>query len=199
MNDIQQKNLKINYKTLNDGISCMTVFNQFGMLINQLNNEEADYIYNLLVGNSDKCMQRLKEENKKLYIDTLKSHINYNPIIKIQETADLVIVKTEIGEIKYSKLKLAIFWLTHSNDDFFNAFKFSWVPDSKLQNIARNKINQGITVGPNFGKKSHQVEEIKIVPPKVFALDKITSDELFGSIAETTQNLIKKNLEGFKQ
>ena len=38
-----------------------------------------------------------------------------------------------------------------------------------------------------------------LIHSKVFALDKITSDELFGSIAETTQNFIKKNLEGFKQ
>ena len=67
MNDIQHQNLKINYKTLNDGISCMTVFNQFGALINQLNNEEAEHIYNLLVGNPDSYLKRLKEGIKIIY------------------------------------------------------------------------------------------------------------------------------------
>lgn len=193
MNDIQQQNLKINYKTLNDGVSCMTVFNQFGTLINQLNNEEAEHIYNLLVGNPDKYLQRLKEENKKLYIDTLKSHIKYDPIIEKQENVDFIIIKTEIGIIKYSKLKLAIFWLTHSNDVFYNTFGFSWVPDLKLQDIARSEINKGLCVGANFVKKeSQQVEEIKIAPPKVFDLDKIELDDLFKFKTEMMQ-------KGFRQ
>ena len=193
MNDIQQKNLKINYKILDDGISCMTVFDQFGALINQLNNEDAEHIYNLLVGNPDKYLQRLKEENKNLYIDTLKSHIKYDPIIEKQESADFIIIKTEIGVIKYSKLKLAIFWLTHSNDVFYNTFGFSWVPDLKLQDIARSKIDKGIFVGADFGnQESQQVEEIKIVLPKAFDLDKIELDDLFKFKTEMMQ-------KGFRQ
>lgn len=177
MNDIQHQNLKINYKTLNDGISCMTVFNQFGALINQLNNEEAEHIYNLLVGNPGSYLKRLKEDNKKLYIDVLKSYIKYDPIIEKQENVDFIIIKTEMGIIKYSKLKLAIFWLTHSNDIFYNTFGFSWVPDLKLQDIARNRINKELFLGVDFGKKeSQQVEKIKIIPPKAFDLNKIELD-----------------------
>lgn len=177
MNDIQHQNLKINYKILNDGISCMTVFNQFGTLINQLNNEEAEHIYNLLVGNPDSYLKRLKEDNKKLYIDVLKSYIKYDHIIEKQENADFIIIKTEMGIIKYSKLKLAIFWLTHSNDIFYNTFGFSWVPDLKLQDIARNRIN----------KESQQVEEIKIIPPKAFDLNKIELDDFIEFKSEMMQ------------
>lgn len=188
MNDIQHQNLKINYKTLNDGISCMTVFNQFGVLINQLNNEEAEHIYNLLVGNPDSYLKRLKQDNKKLYIDVLKSYIKYDPIIEKQENADFIIIKTEMGIIKYSKLKLAIFWLTHSNDIFYNTFGFSWVPDLKLQDIARNRINKELFVGADFGKKeSQQVEKIKIIPPKAFDLNKIELDDFIEFKSEMMQ------------
>lgn len=34
-----------------------------------------------------------------------------------------------------------MFWLTHSNDLFFNTFGFSWVPDSKLQELVRKELN----------------------------------------------------------
>lgn len=188
MNDIQHQNLKINYKTLNDGISCMTVFNQFGALINQLNNEEAEHIYNLLVGNPGSYLKRLKEDNKKLYIDVLKSYIKYDPIIEKQENVDFIIIKTEMGIIKYSKLKLAIFWLTHSNDIFYNTFGFSWVPDLKLQDIARNRINKELFLGVDFGKKeSQQVEKIKIIPPKAFDLNKIELDDFIEFKSEMMQ------------
>ena len=43
MNNIQQ-NLKVNYKTVCDGISFITVFEEFDKLINQINNDEAAYI-----------------------------------------------------------------------------------------------------------------------------------------------------------
>lgn len=160
MNSMQQ-NLKINYKTFHDGLSCMTVFDGFGQIINQLNDEEAEYIYNSLVGNPDRCLKKLKEDNRKLFIDALKAHRRYDPIIEKQESEDFIIVTTEMSIIKYSKLKLAIFWLTHSNDDFYNTFGFSWVPDPKLQDQARTKLNQSMNVGIDLGKAESMQAEIR--------------------------------------
>ena len=79
-----------------------------------------------------------------------------------------------MGTITYSKLRLAMFWLTYSNDDFYVTFGFSWVPDSKLQDAARNELNKSMNVGIDFSKgQSYQVEEIKIIPPKRIDLNKI--------------------------
>lgn len=173
MNSIQQ-NLKINYKHNYSGMSCMTVFDGFGQMLNQINDEEAECIYNSLVGNPDRCVKELRKENKELFIDALKARRKLNRIIKRFENKNQIIVITEMGTITYSKLRLAMFWLTYSNDDFYVTFGFSWVPDSKLQDAARNELNKSMNVGIDFSKgQSYQVEEIKIIPPKRIDLNKI--------------------------
>lgn len=167
MNSMQQ-NLKVNYKTAYDGISCITVFDGFGQLINQINNDDADYIYNSLVGNPKKCLKELREENRKLFKDALKAHKRYDPIISKTETDDSIIINTEMGTIIYLKIKLAIFWLTHSNDCFYETFGFNWVPSSKLQDLARKKLNESMNVGIDFAKgESLQSEKKVIIPGKI--------------------------------
>lgn len=167
MNSMQQ-NLKVNYKTAYDGISCITVFDGFGQLINQINNDDADYIYNSLVGNPKKCLKELREENRKLFKDALKAHKRYDPIISKTETDDSIIINTEMGTIIYLKIKLAIFWLTHSNDCFYETFGFNWVPSSKLQDLARKKLNESMSVGIDFAKgESLQSEKKVIIPGKI--------------------------------
>ena len=48
------------------------------------------------------------------------------------------------------------------------------MPDSKLQDAARNELNKSMNVGIDFSKgQSYQVEEIKIIPPKRIDLNKI--------------------------
>lgn len=178
MNSIQQ-NLKINYKHNYSGMSCMTVFDGFGQMLNQINDEEAEYIYNSLVGNPDRCLKEIIRENKKLFIDALKSQRILNPIIKRFENKNQIIVITEIGTITYSKLKMAMFWLTHSNDDFYTTFGFSWVPDSKLKDAARNELNKNMSIGIDFSKgESCQVEEITISVPSIDELVAARNDKL---------------------
>lgn len=189
MNSIQQ-NLKINYKHNYSGMSCMTVFDGLGKMLNQINDEEAEYIYNSLVGNPDRCLKELRKENKNLFMDALKSRRKLNPIIKRIENQNQIIVITEIGTITYSKLRLAMFWLTHSNDDFYMTFGFSWVPDSKLQDAARNELNKSMNVGIDFSKgESFQVEEVKIIPPKRIDLNKI--DEIH-DLTQFTSDMLQK-------
>ena len=36
---------------------------------------------------------------------------------------------------------LTYFWLTHTNDDFFNCFGFNWVPSIELRKKVQEKIN----------------------------------------------------------
>lgn len=175
MNDME-KELTIKYKHNYEGLSCMTVFDRFGQILNQINDEEAEYIYNSLVGNSDCCLRQLKKENKDLFIESLKSQRKLNPIIKRFENKNQIIVITETGTITYSKLRMAMFWLTHSNDDFYMTFGFGWVPDSRLQDAARNELNKNINIGIDYSKnESYQVEEIKIIPPQIidFKIDEI--------------------------
>ena len=191
MNSIQQ-NLKINYKHDYSGMSCMTVFDGFGQMLNQINDEEAEYIYNSLVGNPDKCLKELRKENKDLFMDALKSRRKLNQIIKRLENKNQIVVITEMGTITYSKLRLAMFWLTHSNDDFYMTFGFSWVPDSKLQDAARNELNKSISVGIDFAKgESCQIEEVKIIPPKRIDLNKI--DEIH-DLTQFTSDMLQKGL-----
>nr|DAW09844.1 MAG TPA: hypothetical protein [Caudoviricetes sp.] len=185
MNSIQQ-NLKINYKHDYSGMSCMTVFDGFGQMLNQINDEEAEYIYNSLVGNPDRCLKELRKENKDLFMDALKSRRKLNPIIKRFENKNQIIVITEIGTITYSKLRLTMFWLTHSNDDFYMTFGFSWVPDSKLQDAARNELNKNMIVGIDFAKEeSYHTEVRKMIFPKKIDLNKI--DEIHDLTQFTTE------------
>lgn len=170
-----QQNLKVNYKTAYDGISCITVFDGFGQLINQINNDDADYIYNSLVGNPKKCLKELREENRKLFKDALKAHKRYDPIISKTETDDSIIINTEMGTITYLKIKLAIFWLTHSNDCFYETFGFNWVPSSKLQDLARKKINESMNSDIKFIKAETKQAEVKLEIPKKIDLDNLKS------------------------
>ena len=39
---------------------------------------------------------------------------------------------------------LAVFWLTHTNDEFFNYFGFNWVPPMEIQEEAKKVINMNI-------------------------------------------------------
>lgn len=148
-----QNNLKINFKKSSISIpafACMSVFDKTRM-INQINGEDAEYLYNSLVGNPEKSLEALRKENKELFIDVLRSQVRLNPVLDRVENRNEIIVKTEVGIFTYSKLKLAIFWLTHSNDIFFNTFGFNWVPDLGLQEVARSELNKKISVGIDFG------------------------------------------------
>ena len=114
----------------------------------------------------------------------------FKAIIKRLENKNQIVVITEMGTITYSKLRLAMFWLTHSNDDFYMTFGFSWVPDSKLQDAARNELNKSISVGIDFAKgESCQIEEVKIIPPKRIDLNKI--DEIH-DLTQFTSDMLQK-------
>lgn len=73
-----------------------------------------------------------------------------------KEDKEYLYVTNLYGTHKYSKLQLAIFWLTHSNDRFYETFGFNWVPSDRLQNLARKEINEGtnITIGNDMSSEN---------------------------------------------
>ena len=182
------KKFNIIYKKIFGDISCMTILNDSRKIINQLNDEEADYVYNTLVGNPQKNIKELITEKKELFIDSLKSRRVLNRIIKHTENNDQIIIETETGTIFYSKLKLAMFWLTHSNDDFYITFGFNWVPDSRLQDIARAKLNGSLALGIDFSNgTSHQVQKIETYIPKI-----LNNEDLIKELSQYTSEMVQK-------
>lgn len=128
-------------------ISCMTVARKNGEemhVINQLFNKEAEDMYYKLINIHaigeeaiNRCIRRIQniysykdiletiKVTKKLkkYAEEDKEYIlNYNTSRKIQEI-------------------LAAFWLTYTNDEFYNYFGFNWIPPKEIQEKARKTIN----------------------------------------------------------
>lgn len=83
------------------------------------------------------CRKQAKEKE----IEDILGNINFNNAIITKEDSDYIYIESEYGTAKYSKYKLAIFWLQHSNDCFYRTFGFSWVPDKYWETKARAFIN----------------------------------------------------------
>lgn len=84
--------------------------------------------------------EELKKVQKGKHITGVVSKTNYNYGLIVDEDKNYIYIETNYGTSKFSKLKLAIFWLQHSNVCFYETFGFSWVPDSRIQEQARKNI-----------------------------------------------------------
>ena len=81
-----------------------------------------------------------------------------------------------------------MFWLTHSNDDFYITFGFNWVPDSRLQDIARAKLNGSLALGIDFSNgTSHQVQKIETYIPKI-----LNNEDLIKELSQYTSEMVQK-------
>lgn len=157
--------LKIVYKQLDDNpkLSCIHVLRKNGRGYRFLDNinDNASELYNILIGKSQKNNKKTKrDKRKKEFIKNIEKNCCFDIANKIEETKENIIAYTDFGKKVYSKKKLTMFWLTHSNDLFFNTFGFSWVPDSKLQELVRKELNL-----QHFEeKKVIVIDEIKTLP-----------------------------------
>ena len=134
-------------------ISCMSVIRKNGeemQVINQLYNKEAEDIYYKLINVRAKAQYPLiQEEAIKRGMNRINNIYPYKEILEtIEETIKLKCYpENERNFILNNSMPkkmceiLAVFWLTHTNDEFFNYFGFNWVPPMKLQEKARTIIN----------------------------------------------------------
>lgn len=137
-------------------ISCMTVARKNGeemQVINQLFNEEAEDIYYKLINIHAKMeFQTIREEAINRGMGKIQNIYSYKDILEtIKATMELKKYAEKEREyiLNYNtpkKIKeiLAAFWLTHTNDEFFNYFGFNWVPPMEIQEEAKKVINMNI-------------------------------------------------------
>lgn len=134
-------------------ISCMTVARKNGeemQVINQLFNEEAEEIYYKLINIHAKMeFQTIREEaiNRGMgKIQNIYSHKDILETIKATMKLKKYAEKEREYLLNYNTPKkireiLAAFWLTHTNDEFYNYFGFNWVPPIETQEEARKVIS----------------------------------------------------------
>lgn len=106
-------------------------------IIIKLQEEIDDYRKQIEMNHKD-----VKKREKEEYLKNAFGETIYNCCRIVNEDKDYIYVESGYGTYKYSKLELAKFWLTHSNDCFYKTFGFSWVPDSQIESIARAIINK---------------------------------------------------------
>lgn len=133
-------------------ISALTVARHFKgniEIVNQFFDEEAEELYYKLINIHSLDIEEIK--NKAI----AKSMASMNNLYSYKELLELIV---EIKKLKDytekernyilahstpSKIRemLTYFWLTHTNDVFFNYFGFNWIPPMELREKVEKKIN----------------------------------------------------------
>lgn len=118
-------------------------------IVNQFYAEEAEELYYKLINIHSPDMEEIK--NKAI----AKSMASMNNLYSHKELLELIV---EIKKLKDytekernyilahstpSKIRemLTYFWLTHTNDVFFNYFGFNWIPPLELREKVQKQIN----------------------------------------------------------
>lgn len=118
-------------------------------IVNQFYDEEAEELYYKLINIHSPDMEEIK--NKAI----AKSMASMNNLYSYKELLELIV---EIKKLKDytekernyilahstpSKIRemLTYFWLTHTNDVFFNYFGFNWIPPLELREKVQKQIN----------------------------------------------------------
>lgn len=118
-------------------------------IVNQFYDEEAEELYYKLINIHSPDMEEIK--NKAI----AKSMASMNNLYSHKELLELTV---EIKKLKDytekernyilahstpSKIRemLTYFWLTHTNDIFFNYFGFNWIPPLELREKVQKQIN----------------------------------------------------------
>lgn len=125
----------------------------------------------------DSYRTKLKKLELQKRIDDIQEAIgklNPNPGRITAEDNDYLYVTSQYGTHKYSKLKLAMFWLAHSNDYFHETFGFSWVPSFELKELARKKIIENSSINSKDMQVNHEVPISEAIPETI--LKDILSD-----------------------
>lgn len=118
-------------------------------IVNQFFDEEAEELYYKLINIHSPDIEEIKSKA------VAKSMASMNNLYSYKELLELIV---EIKKLKDytekernyilahstpSKIRemLTYFWLTHTNDVFFNYFGFNWIPPMELREKVQKKIN----------------------------------------------------------
>lgn len=163
--------------------SCMTVARREGRgykVINELFDKEAEDIYYKLINiHTNTNLQETRKEAIRRNESRMLEIYSYKEILetidyttKLKDYSDKQ--RNYILNYKTSKKMqeiLAVFWLTHTNDEFFNLFEFSWVPPITIQEQARKIIDASLN------KEIRQQLEIPMIKAQN-TIDILTKDIL---------------------
>lgn len=118
-------------------------------VVNQFYDEEAEELYYKLINIHTPDIEEIK--NKAI----AKSMVSINNLYSYKELLELIVEIKKLQdytekERNYilehntpSKIRemLTYFWLTHTNDVFFNHFGFNWIPPIELREKIQKQIN----------------------------------------------------------
>lgn len=124
-------------------------------------------------------IRKMEKERRLNNVERVIGKINHNSGEITKEDKEYLYVTSLYGTHKYSKLQLAIFWLTHSNDCFYETFGFSWVPSNKLQCLARQEIvkKSNIKIGVDMSSGKDKQVDYTIPVPEGILKDILTNIE----------------------
>lgn len=160
--------IKVVYNSLdeNSNVSCIHVLRRTGRgykFINDIN-VNATELYNTLIGKNQNDNIINKEIKKQNFLKDLENNCCFNIASKIEEKTNCIVVYTDFGKCIYSKIKLAEFWITHSNDLFFKTFGFSWIPSIELQEKAKKNMYESksnVAIGIDI------ISDIPLIPQSI--------------------------------
>ena len=136
--------------------SCMFVARREGRgykVINELFDKEAEDIYYKLINiHTNTNLQETRKEAIRRNESRILKIYSYKEILetidyttKLKDYSDKQ--RNYILNNKTSKRIqeiLAVFWLTHTNDEFFNLFEFNWITTTEVQEQARKIIDASL-------------------------------------------------------
>ena len=118
-------------------------------VVNQFYDEEAEELYYKLINIHTPDIEEIKNKAIAKSMITMKKLYSQKELLELIEETRKLQDYTEkernyiLAHNTPSKIRemLTYFWLTHTNDVFFNYFRFNWVPPMELQEKVREKIN----------------------------------------------------------
>ena len=118
-------------------------------IVNQFYDEEAEKLYYKLINIHYPDIEEIKNKAIAKSMVSMNNLYSYQELLEFIERTKVLKYYTE-KERNYilenntpRKIRemLAYFWLTHTNDEFFNYFGFNWVPPIRLKEKIQKQIN----------------------------------------------------------
>lgn len=118
-------------------------------VVNQFYDEEAEELYYKLINIHTPDIEKIKNKAIAKSMVTMKKLYSQKELLELIEDIRKLQDYTEkernyiLAHNTPSKIKemLTYFWLTHTNDVFFNYFGFNWVPPMELKEKVQKKMN----------------------------------------------------------
>lgn len=118
-------------------------------VINQFYDEEAEEIYYKLINTHAPDIKQIKNKAIAKSMATMKKLYSQKELLELIEETSKLQDYTEkernyiLAHNTPNKIRemLTYFWLTHTNDVFFNYFGFNWVPPTELREKIQKQIN----------------------------------------------------------